>query len=63
MSRNKFIIILFLLAVLSGVFWSRKMLGKPLNPSGDEPFYNSIAKNIIEHGRFALDEKDLTKRQ
>ncbi|MCX6731734.1 MAG: glycosyltransferase family 39 protein [Candidatus Parcubacteria bacterium] len=58
MIRDRFIIILFCAAVLSGLLWGSKMLGQPLSTGGDEPLYNSIAKNIVEHGRFVSDEKD-----
>ncbi len=57
MSRKKFIVILFLLAVLSGIFWSHKMFGQPVI-YGDGVQYNISAKDIIEHGRFVSDEKD-----
>ena len=58
MIRDRFIIILFCAAVLSGLFWGSKTLGQPLSTGGDEPLYNSIAKNIVERGRFVSDEKD-----
>jgi 4-amino-4-deoxy-L-arabinose transferase-like glycosyltransferase len=57
MSRNKIIIILFLLAILSGVFWSHKMFGGPIQ--GDAGLYNNLAKNILEHSGFASDNSGI----
>jgi len=45
--QMKIVLFLFLVALLSGLFWSHKMLGQPLNSGSDEVQYNFLAKNIL----------------
>lgn len=54
-SRYKIIVILILLAVLSGFFWSYNMFGKPITLN-DDAQYNSLAKSIVLAGRYAKSE-------
>jgi len=51
--NNKFILALFLLALLSGFFWSHKVFGTPLSNGSDEWQYNSLAKSLAMNGKFA----------
>jgi len=48
----KLIVLIFLIAVASGCFWSFKIFGQPLNPGGDEIFYDKAALNILEGNSF-----------
>lgn len=57
--KDKFIVILFFAAILSGLFWGSKMLGQPLSAGGNEILYNTIAHNILELSSFTSDKKDI----
>ncbi|MBI2635364.1 MAG: glycosyltransferase family 39 protein [Parcubacteria group bacterium] len=51
MSQNKWIIVLiFFVAVLSGIFWNQKIFGQPI--SSDQLGYDGIAMDILSGGRF-----------
>ncbi|KKS44910.1 MAG: Glycosyl transferase, family 9 [Candidatus Azambacteria bacterium GW2011_GWB1_42_17] len=51
MSRNKGIIVLiFFIAILSGIFWNQKIFGQPI--SSDQLGYDGIAMDILSSGRF-----------
>jgi len=47
-SNLKFIIIIFLIAIISGFFWNFKDFGQPLSQGGDAIYYNKVAINILE---------------
>ncbi|OGM97732.1 MAG: hypothetical protein A2817_02955 [Candidatus Yanofskybacteria bacterium RIFCSPHIGHO2_01_FULL_39_8b] len=59
MFKDRFIIVLFLVAVLSGLLWGSKIFGQPLLEGGNENFYNDIANNILKHSRLVADKNDL----
>ncbi len=58
MSRDRFVIILFIVALLSGLFWSYEMFGQPII-YGDGVQYNILAKNILEHSIYSSAKNDL----
>ncbi|MDP2909828.1 MAG: glycosyltransferase family 39 protein [bacterium] len=45
MTRNKIIILIFLIALLSGFFWNQKIFGQPA--TSDQSLYNRIALNVL----------------
>ncbi|MDP2638736.1 MAG: glycosyltransferase family 39 protein [Candidatus Azambacteria bacterium] len=51
MNKNKRIVILiFFVAVLSGIFWNQKMFGQPI--SSDQLGYDGLAVDILNKGQF-----------
>ena len=53
MSGYKCIVILILLSLLSGFFWSHNLFGRGLSYGSDEPQYNSLAKSLYLYGKYA----------
>ena len=49
-TRNKIIIFLFFVALISGFFWNQKMFGQPIG--SDQTYYDGVASNILNYGRF-----------
>jgi len=47
-SNSKFIILIFLIAIISGFFWNFKDFGTTLYRGGDEASYDKVAINILE---------------
>ena len=56
MSNKKTIILMFLLALISGFFWNQKMFGQPIN--SDQALYDSVAQNILSGQGFIYHGKD-----
>src|SRR3989344_4464883 len=50
MNKNKRIILIFFIAVLSGIFWNQKMFGQSI--SSDQLGYDGIAMDILNNGQF-----------
>ncbi len=45
--KNKFVILIFLLAIISGLFWGWGDFHTAPEPGGDGPYYNEIALNFL----------------
>ncbi len=45
MTKNKIIILIFLIALFSGFFWNQKIFGQPI--TSDQSFYDQVAQNIL----------------
>ncbi|MBI5079622.1 glycosyltransferase family 39 protein [Candidatus Wolfebacteria bacterium] len=56
MEKNKIIILIFSLALLSGFFWNYPMFGQPV--SSDQVLYEEVAQNILSGKGFAYNGKD-----
>lgn len=52
MTRNKIIILIFLVALASGLFWNQKMFGQPID--SDQNLHNEVALNILNGGQFVF---------
>lgn len=58
--KNRFAIILFVAAIISCVFLNLKNFGHEPSGGGDDYYYNYIAQNLIEYGRFSLNQTEST---
>ncbi len=48
--KLKFIVIIFIVAIISGFFWNQKMFGQPIG--ADQAYYDGVASDIVNYGRF-----------
>ncbi len=56
LKKNKFIIILFLLAIGSGLFWNQKIFGQPI--ASDQLTYDGIAQDIMTKGTYTYQSEE-----
>lgn len=56
MTRSKFLILLFFIALVSGFFWNQKIFGYKL--TSDQRLYDFIAVDIIAKGQFTAQGQD-----
>ena len=49
--KNKIIVLIFFLAILSGLFWNHRYFFISV-PPGDEMQYSCIATTLLEEGRY-----------
>jgi len=57
MARNKIVVFLFFIALISGFFWNQKMFSQPIG--SDQIYYDGIASDILNHGRFTFEGQDV----
>jgi len=56
MEKSKIIILVFLIALISGFFWNRPMFGQPA--TSDQGFYDRVAQNVLAGKGFTDQGRD-----